>query len=362
MRTMININRLLSLSLGFLSAFALFNLTGCSLSANKKQPANPPVETLSLPAPISTQSIQSIQTVYDFILLDSQTQQTISVQQLAKQLKNTDVVFVGEFHGNHASHLLQAQLQNQLFLQNPNQVLSMEQFNRDQQSVVNRYLDGEVGEAYLINEAPAWENYTASYRPLVEFAKQHFLPVIAANAPADTVRCIGRQGEAYLDKLTPEETSLIAEQPLMDVTGYRAFFMNFLSGSSHFNEVKANNSYLAQLTRDNTMAESILNALQANPGAQVIHTNGAFHSNNGLGTVGALKRLDPNVSIKIISPVHVEVQEQETAVRFALSDDDFKKGDVIYLLQPQPEKYITASYRQQAFKRMFKKADAKPCR
>ncbi|MBN2866712.1 MAG: ChaN family lipoprotein [Thiotrichales bacterium] len=301
--------------------------------------------------------VPSIQTAYDSILLNSQTQQPITVQQLAADLKDIDVVFLGEFHGNHASHLLQAQLQNLLYQQHPNQVLSMEQFNRDQQPILNRYLDGEIGEAYLINEAPAWDNYTASYRPLVEFAKQHFLPVIAANAPADTVRCIGRQGEGYLEKLTTEEASLIAEQPLEDVAGYRDFFMDFLNGSNHFDEGKANNSYLAQLSRDNTMAESILKAIRANPGAQVIHTNGAFHSNNGLGTVGALKRLDPNLTIKIISPVHVEVSEP-----MQFSSDAFETGDYIYLLQPQPEKYKSASYRQQAFKRMFDRADAKPCK
>jgi len=331
-------NRRFMTALGLLS---LISLQACSVNS---------VVTTQQP-PIT------IQTAYDSILLNSQTQKPISVQQLATELNGIDVIFIGEFHGNHASHLLQAQLQTLLYQQHPNQVLSMEQFNRDQQPILNRYLDGEIGEAYLVNEAPAWDNYTASYRPLVEFAKQHFLPVIAANAPADTVRCIGRQGEAYLEKLTAEEASLIAEQPLEEVAGYRDFFMDFLSGSSRFDEDRANNSYLAQLSRDNTMAESILKAIKSNPGAQVIHTNGAFHSNNGLGTVGALKRLDPKLTIKVISPAHIDVNQP-----MQFSADTFETGDYIYLLQAQPEKYKSARYRQAAFKRMFKTADAKPCK
>ena len=344
----------------FITTFGLFSLI--SLQACSVNPLVP-AETLQLSdSEPSTQlakepAVATIQTAYNSIILNSQTRQPITPQQLTAQLKGVDVVFLGEFHGNHASHWLQAQLQNLLYQQHPNQVLSMEQFNRDQQPILNRYLDGEIGEAYLVNEAPAWDNYTASYRPLVEFAKQHFLPVIAANAPADTVRCIGRQGEAYLEKLTTEEASLIAQQPLQEVEGYRALFMNFMDGSSHFDEGKANNSYLAQLSRDNTMAESILKALQANPGAQVIHTNGAFHSDKALGTVGALKRLDPTLNIKILSPVHVDPTQP-----MQFSEAVYENGDYLYLLQPQPAKYQLASYRQQAFKRMFQKADAKVCK
>jgi len=351
------INRLLIMALGLVG---VVHLQGCSVSPSKAENTSvsqslKPI--LSPPLLHVANEDPKLHTAYDYILLNSQTQQPLSVSQLATELKDTDVIFIGEFHGNHASHLLQSQLQTLLYQQRPNQILSMEQFNRDQQGILNQYLDHEVGEAHLINEAPAWENYAGSYRPLVEFAKQHFLPVIAANAPADTVRCIGRQGEVYLEKLTEEEANLIAQQPLVDVEGYRDFFMDFLNGSSHFDEAKANNSYLAQLSRDNTMAESILNALNANTGAQVIHTNGAFHSNNGLGTVGALKRLNPKLKIKIISPVHVDAEQP-----MQFSPEDYEKGDYLSLLQPQPEKYLKASNRQLAFKRMFKNADAKLCR
>jgi len=320
-----------------LFSLGVLTLQGCS-SLNEKPKSN-------------------LQTAYDFALYDSQTQQPITLTQLALQLKAVDVIFIGEFHGNHASHLLQAQLQNQLFLQKPKQVLSMEQFNRDQQSIVNQYLDDEVGEAYLINEAPAWENYAASYRPLVSFAKQHFLPVIAANAPADTVRCIGRQGQSYLEKLTESERAMIAQTPFTEVTDYRQQFMKWIKDSSHFDEAKAEKSYLAQLTRDNTMAESILQALSDYPDHQVIHTNGAFHSNRYLGTAGALKRLRPDLKIKVISPIHIEQNQA-----LSLTEEAFNQGDFIYLLQPQPEKYIQASYRKRAFKAMFKNADAKACR
>ncbi|MCV5871569.1 ChaN family lipoprotein, partial [Escherichia coli] len=61
--------------------------------------------------------------------------------------------------------------------------LSMEQVTRDKQSVLDAYLKGEIGEQYFMSQSNAWPNYESDYRPLVEFAKQANLPVIAANAP-----------------------------------------------------------------------------------------------------------------------------------------------------------------------------------
>lgn len=317
----------------------MLSLQGC---AAKQVKSDSPPTTLS--------------TLYQSIILDSKTQKVITIQEFAQQLKSVDVVFIGEFHGNHASHLLQAELQAALHKQRPDQLLSMEQFNRDQQTFVNQYLDEQIGEVYLINEAPAWNNYAASYRPLVDFARQNLLPVIAANAPANTVRCIGRQGAGYLDKLTEKERKEIAEKPFEDIAGYREFFMAFLKGAKRFDKARSENSYLAQLTRDNTMAESIFQARTIYPNAQIIHTNGAFHSDNGLGTVGALKRLDPNLSIKVISPVNVDPEQP-----FEFADGDYGKGDFIYLLQAQPVQYRDASYRQKVMKQMFESADAKAC-
>ncbi|MDG4869738.1 ChaN family lipoprotein, partial [Guyparkeria sp. 1SP6A2] len=84
-------------------------------------------------------------------------------------------------------------------------VLSMEQFSRDSQPYLDQYLQGEIGEQYLIEQSNAWPNYASDYRPLVELAKHHQRPIIAANAPKNMVRCIGQQGIEYLDKLPKEQ-------------------------------------------------------------------------------------------------------------------------------------------------------------
>ncbi|MGO1233021.1 MAG: ChaN family lipoprotein, partial [Marinobacter sp.] len=68
---------------------------------------------------------------YQAHIVDPRTGDALSVAQLASELANTDVVVIGEHHDHHASHLLQARLQQSLFRQTPEQILSMEQFNLD---------------------------------------------------------------------------------------------------------------------------------------------------------------------------------------------------------------------------------------
>jgi len=299
----------------------------------------------------------SLNTLYDVHVLSSQTKKAVSIQALAHELRDVDVVFIGEYHGNHGSHWLQAQLQAALYQQRPQQMVSMEQFSRDQQPVLNQYLKGKQGEVSLLKQAGIWPNYKASYRPVVEFAKQHQLPVIAANAPAGVVRCIGRQGEGYLKKLSKQQRQQLAKQPFNNDAAYQQAFQKIMhqpSGKQGSSSARLSNSYLAQLSRDNTMAESIAQAMKTAPDAQLIHLNGAFHSDQGLGTVALLKQRLPHLKVKVISPVKYEDGQIMAAL-------PYQQGDYIYLVQPQPKQYVSDTERADAFRAMFAKASKKVC-
>ena len=317
----------------------------------KKSP--PPSEN----KPYLEQPAVPLKHAYDFHVVETATEQQKNVPQLAQSLKEFDVIFIGEEHSNHASHLFQMELLAELYQLRPEQILSLEMFNRDQQEKLNRYLDGEVGEIYLVYKTPTWSNYIASYRPLVEHAKQNFIPVIAANASSDIVRCIGREGKPYLSKLSEEESSHIAKEPFLDDPAYRERYMEFVEKVRKLSKEGKEKSYLAQLTRDNTMAESIYQTWLEHPEAQIIHLNGSFHSDFYLGTVSALKARAPDLKIAVIAPITVENNQNPS-----YSDEDLTRGQYIYLIPEQPEQYVDRSYRQKNHQAMFAKASQKQCR
>lgn len=313
-------------------------------------------------APALHGTLEPPQNQYQAHLIDPQsdTPNSLTPERLARRLANADVVVVGEYHGHHASHLLQAQLQSALLQQQPLQVLSMEQFETDHQTALNQYLAGGSGESEMIEDTGAWDNYRASYRPLVEFARSHQLPVIAANAPGAIVRCVGREGPQIIDELPQAQRQTIAQQPFMDTPAYRQRFDDAISANHGGNDTvkqRLDNSYKAQLLRDNTMAERILQARQHYPGHQILHINGTFHSEQHQGTVALLHKRAPELSIAVISPVIWP--ENEAMPKLS---EHRHKGDFLYFLQPLPDTYKSAERRNHAMRERFSKARQQPCR
>ncbi|MBF6058851.1 ChaN family lipoprotein [Thiomicrorhabdus heinhorstiae] len=314
----------------------------------------------TLPSPkaaVKSSDIQGLQTLYDYRLAGGKTLHPLNLDDLGRQLRDYDVIFFGEFHGNQASHLLEAQLLAKLYSQNPEIIVSMEMFERQQQAILNRYLDGEIGETYLVNEAPTWPNYKADYRPLVEFAKQNLLKVVAANAPGETVRCVGRYGLDYLDHLNETQKQQVAEDDQYRFPQYKQRYFEFMDKMRKLPEQRKEFSYQAQLLRDRTMAESIDKALRASEtGTQLIHFNGSFHSEDRLGTVAALQARRPDLKIAVITPLRGENNPFND-----LDSDKRQSNDVFYWVLPQPAEFVDNAYKMQQRRAQFQAGEAKPC-
>jgi len=239
----------------------------------------------------------------------------------------------------------------------------MEQFTRDAQPIVDGYLAGEYGENTLIEDGDAWEHYKGSYRAIVEFAREKRIPVIAANAPAMFVRCVGKKGVEVLETIPDEKKPWSARKLDLANEHYKAKFMSFIkeSGSSHgqTSEVAKkmmNNTYAAQLLRDTTMAESIDAAIKAYPDHQVIHLNGAFHSDGHLGTVAVFETMNPGLTTSVMSPVMVTDANNPIA-----SDKQYEQGDYVYLLRAMPTRYIDKEKEKAATYKLIKERMGKKC-
>jgi len=306
---------------------------------------------------------QKYSSLYEYQIIESINRSSIPIKALAKQLQTTDVIFIGEFHSHQASHKLQLDLIQMLYLQNPNLVISMEQFSRDAQPVLDGYLAGEYGEETLIEDGNAWDNYKGSYRPIMEFAKEHHIPVIAANAPAMFVRCMGRRGAGFLTSIPDEKKLWSAQKIDLSNKKYQEKFFAFLksAGTSHGQSKqeaskRQMNTYSAQLLRDTTMAESIKGALKMYPEHQVIHLNGSFHSDNHLGTVAIIETDMPSVSTRVISPLM-----SEKMALSSISEKEYQQGEYIYLIKQLPARYIDEDKEMKSITALIRSRMKKKC-
>ncbi|NRB66185.1 MAG: ChaN family lipoprotein [Vibrio sp.] len=256
-----------------------------------------PLACLTLSA-CSTATHQEVKSFYDYQLFTPDAQ-AVSLSRFGKGIQNADIILVGEWHTHSGVHRFQTDLVKALISQGHDVAVSMEQFSRDSQSIINQYLAGEIGEQMLIKSASAWPNYESDYRPLVELAKANQIDVIAANAPKPIVRCIGRQGLDYLEKLTPEQRAYVAETIDVAPSPYKDKFM---ASMHHGKPEQTEKQFSAQVTWDETMAESMIHYLEQNPSKQIIHLAGKFHIEDGLGTKASILSRKPDLNVVVITP------------------------------------------------------------
>jgi len=286
----------------------------------------------------------TINNFYDYQLY-SPSIQPINLQKLPKEILDADVILIGEWHTHSAIHRFQTELLEQLATQN-DVALSMEQFSRDQQTTIDSYLAGEIGEQVLIKNGKAWPNYESDYRALIELAKKEQLDVIAANAPKPLVRCIGRQGIEYLDKLNGEQRASLA----IDIdTSDSPYKEKFMASMHHGEPEQTEKQFAAQITWDETMAESITNYLHQHPTKQVVHIAGKFHIEQGLGTKASILKRNPNLKVVVISPYS------------DLEDANPNSDYVLNVLAP-PTRYIKMENRMAAYKHLTKRNDDLECK
>lgn len=238
---------------------------------------------------------QSDSTLYR--IYDTRSKHEITVEQLAEDLSHIDVVFFGEEHNDSVAHVLQYELLAAMHKQYTDVALSMEMFVSDDQLVLDEYLSGLITERNLSKDAVLWNNYS-DYRPMVEYAKEHRLAVLAANAPSRYTNRVTREGLQSLRALDKTAKKLLAPLPVDTLTGaYYEKFTGLLGGHGGMGNLKI---YQSQNLWDATMAHRI-SRLYRKKSVKILHLNGRFHSDEKLGTVAHLKKYARRLSVVNIS-------------------------------------------------------------
>ena len=225
-----------------------------------------------------------------------------TMDELVKAVGAAEVTFIGEFHHDRVAHYLEEQLLRRTW--DARLALSLEMFERDVQRILDEYLAGLIVEKNLITDGRAWKNYPADYRPLVEFAKEKKMPVIAANAPKRYVDRVGRLGAGSLDQIEPEGRRFLPPLPYAKASAaYAAKFASIMKehmGSASSQE-SAGRSLEAQNLWDASMAYSIAEFMTTHPGSRVLQVNGGFHTSERLGTVEHLLRYRPQTQVLVVA-------------------------------------------------------------
>jgi uncharacterized iron-regulated protein len=195
----------------------------------------------------------------------------------------------------------------------------MEMFERDVQEPFDHFQMGHTSEEDFLAGARPWPQYATDYKPLVDFAISKNWPVIASNVPRSFASDVAKGGLDVLQSKSADEQKWFAHDlkcPTDD-----EYFKRFADamgdhpaagGETSVAAVRQTleRTYFAQCLKDETMGESVANAyaIGAAGGKSplVIHFNGAFHSDFGLGTAERTKRRLSGKRIVIVTVLPVD--------------------------------------------------------
>lgn len=265
---------------------------------------------------------------------DTQRKRFTDFEMMSADLARVDVVLVGEQHDDLNTHRLELAILEGFARRHVPGTLSLEMFERDVQTSVDTYVGGTGGEEDFLKGSRPWPRYATDYRPLVEFAKVHKWPVVAANVPRRIASDIARGGRSVVDGLSAADRKFAATDLQCPHDEYFTRFVETMgthpaagsgSGSSAADST-TERYYWAQCVKDETMAESIASAfakLEGRPGA-VVHFTGAFHSDYGEGTGERVRRRLAGRRVTTVTVIPVESLDD-----LSPDGDDLKRADYL---------------------------------
>jgi uncharacterized iron-regulated protein len=223
-----------------------------------------------------------------------------SFEKMLKPALDADIVLFGELHDDPIAHWMQLLL-TQKMTENPGSGVQIgaEMFERHQQEALNKYLSGQWDEKTLKDSTKMWSNFETDYLPVLAYAKEHKLPVIATNVTRKYASLVFKKGMQALDSLPEAEKRFIVPLPFpVDTTlsQYRELIQ--MGKDMHGNGL---DFAYAQAIKDATMAYSILQHWQ--PGKHFLHLNGSYHSDFHQSIEWYLKQANPKLKIVTISTV-----------------------------------------------------------
>lgn len=215
---------------------------------------------------------------------------TTGIEQIAPQLASKRVVFVGETHTRYEHHLAQLAIIRRMYAAHPDLAIGMEYFQAPFQSYLDAYVAGELDEAGLLRGTEYFERWRFDwrlYRPILGFAREHGIPVVALNVPKELT---GRIGKVGIEGLSDEERARLPVPLPPPDAAYRerleqSFRQHPKSAQRDFERFVQ-----VQSVWDEGMAQRVAEYLDQHPRRRMVVLAGAGHLVYGQGIPDRVRR------------------------------------------------------------------------
>ena len=216
-------------------------------------------------------------------LVDAATGKSIEAEAFFAALRTKKVVYVGERHDQPGDHGVQYAILRQLHRDEASLAIGMEMFQTPFQEPLTKWSAGLIDETVLRRDTEydeRWGFDFSMYRPILEYARNRGIEVVALNAPREVAYAVAKDG---VDSLSPEQTSALPELDLANEQ-HRALFDAEFDEGEHAVGDAVDQYYEAQVVWDETMGSRVAETLgQPDGPAKMIVFAGRVHVKRGLG-------------------------------------------------------------------------------
>ncbi len=300
----------------------LLTLSACALRT-----ASPPADTVVL---TTARGAQLQGTVVELA-----TQRTLSFEAFVKAVAQAQVVAVGEEHYHPDIQAFALRLFQALVQHRPQHIaLAMEFLERDMQLAVDTYLSGNSDAVTLQTQIKATPDFMQFYFPLVQYARQAGVPLLALNVPRSLARRVTKEGlQAVAESLLPPERAYMAATFLPITPQYRTYFLQAVAAAHPLSEEQRDRFVEAAHLKDDTMAESLAAFLERAADMTVLAIAGRFHFDYGLAIPVLLRQRRPRVTMQRVTTMAIaadDIIDLRDLAREALAD-------YVWFAPPRPE-------------------------
>lgn len=203
--------------------------------------------------------------------------QIIDFNGMVKEVSQSKLIFVGEFHDRQETHQVQLDVIKSLHQSGVPLAIGMEMFTSKNQGKLDQWVAGNYKMKDFIKfYYSEWNMPWPLYRDILLYARDNRIPLIGLNVPRKLSRKVSKKG---FKALTPAERSLL---PAGITCSVNSQYMEFIRGAYMEHHRGKDKSFLyfceAQMLWNKSMGFQLKEYLGRNPQRVVVVIAGAGHA------------------------------------------------------------------------------------
>jgi uncharacterized iron-regulated protein len=263
------------------------------------------------------------------------TQRVLTFDAFVAAVAQAQVIALGEEHYHPDIQAFELRVLQALAQHHPQRLaLAMEFLERDMQPAVDAYLAGASDAETFQEHIKATPEFIQYYFPLVQYARQANIPVLALNTPRSLARRVSKEGlQAVVQSVPDAERAYLPAAFSATTPQYHAYFLKAVAASHPLQEAQIERFVEAAHVKDDTMAESLAAFLERATDYTVLAIAGRFHFDYGLAIPALLQQRQPHVTIQRVTTIAVAAEETIPVLELAKEH----LADYVWFAPPRPE-------------------------